>query len=103
MGGSPGNAQACAPYFEEKVAPNGRELRVFRCEWGWCVKSGEMTARSRYLDDAFEQILGRPLDRAAIRALVEMLDGELTAARDRTGKTASMTLPSPLADSATAG
>ena len=61
------------------------------------MKNGHREARSRYLDEAFERILGSPLDRASLRALVEMLDRELTAERDRTGRTASRDLHAPAA------
>jgi hypothetical protein len=80
---------SCDPFFEESVSTTGGELKVYRCDWGWFVRNGTREARSRYLDEAFERVLGGPLDRRTIRALVEVLDGELTAERDRTGKTAS--------------
>jgi len=59
------------------------------------VRNGTRDARSRYLDAAFEHVLGGPLDRPTMRALVEMLDRELTAERGRTGRTASREIPAP--------
>jgi len=83
----------CNAYFEHAVALGGGEIRVYRCEWGWYVKSPYRDARSRYLDQALEEVLGR-LDRKALRALVDTLDRELTIERDHTGRTASRTISS---------
>jgi len=83
----------CPAYFRSEVPVGGEELRVYRCDWGWYVKSSTRDCRSRYLDAAFEHVLGRGLDREALRGLIDMLDRELTAERDRTGATASRTLP----------
>ena len=85
--------QTCDPYFADGVAVGGEELRVYRCDWGWCVKRGDVAGRSRYLDEAFEQALGRRLDRDATRALIDMLDRDLSAERERTRHTALRTLP----------
>jgi hypothetical protein len=85
----------CNAFFADAVATPHGELKVFRCDWGWYVRSDLREARSRFLDKAFEEVLGGPLDRAAVRALVELLDRELSAERDRTGKTASRQLPVP--------
>jgi hypothetical protein len=80
----------CDPFFSDDVTIGALALRVYRCDWGWYVKppDGE-GVRSRYLDEALQSVLGRPLDRPALRTLVEMLDRELTAERDRVGHTVS--------------
>jgi len=85
----------CDPFFEDSVSTTGGELKVYRCDWGWFVRNGTREARSRYLDEAFERVLGGPLDHRTVRTLVEMLDRELTAEHDRTGKTASREIPAP--------
>jgi hypothetical protein len=79
----------CRPFFDDGLVVDGRDFRVYRCDWGWCVKRGELAGRSRFLDEAFEHVLGRTLDREALRSLIDMLDRELTAERDRRGATAS--------------
>jgi hypothetical protein len=79
----------CPAYFRSEVPVGGEELKVYRCDWGWYVKSPSRDCRSRYLDEAFEHVLGRTLDREALRSLIDMLDRELTAERDRSGSTAS--------------
>ena len=81
----------CDSRFEHSLALADGEIKVYRCEWGWFVKSPYREARSRYLDQALEQVLGK-LDRNALRALVDTLDRELTIERNRTGRTASRTL-----------
>ena len=83
---------SCTPYFQDTVALDGGEIRVYRCDWGWCVMRGEVAGRSRFLDEAFEIALGRRADTAAMRALVGFLEGALTAKRDRDGRTASTTI-----------
>ena len=85
-------AGACSPYYQDSVSLDGRELRVYRCDWGWCVKRGDVAARSRYLDEAVEIALGRRVDTTAMRALVDLLDGALTAKRNQNGRTASTTV-----------
>lgn len=85
-------SQACSPYFAEAVAVGDAGLRVYRCDWGWCVKAGAAAGRSRYLDEAFELAVGRPPDRRDVRALLELLDRELTAERDLTGRTVARTV-----------
>jgi hypothetical protein len=85
---------AAAPsdaFFEHVVALGDGEIRVYRCDWGWYVKSAYRDARSRYLDQALEEVLGR-LDRKALHALVDTLGRELTIERNRTGRTASRAL-----------
>jgi len=81
----------CDSYFEDVLTVEDGEIRVYRCDWGWYVKSPQRQARSRYLDAALEDVLGR-LDQAALRALVDTLGRELTAERDQTGRTASRSL-----------
>jgi hypothetical protein len=87
---------SCEPFFSDSVKTPAGELKVYRCDWGWYVRNGTRGARSRYLDEAFERVLGGPLDRPTMRALVEMLDRELSAERDKTGKTASREITAPL-------
>jgi hypothetical protein len=81
----------CDSRFEHSLALGDGEIKVYRCDWGWFVKSPYREARSRYLDKALEEVLGK-LDRTALRALVDTLDRELTIERNRTGRTASRTL-----------
>lgn len=88
-------AAACAAYFRDSLSLDGDDIRVYRCDWGWCVKHGDVAARSRYLDEAFEFAFGRRVDTTAMRALVDVLGHELTARRDRDGETASATFPRP--------
>ncbi|MBV8257684.1 MAG: hypothetical protein JO073_07685 [Actinobacteria bacterium] len=89
-------AQACEPHFQDSLTlPGEEDIRVYRCSWGWCVKRGEAAGRSRFLDEAFELALGRRLEGPAVRALVEMLDRELTARRDAAGRTAATTVDLP--------
>jgi hypothetical protein len=80
------------PFFEDVLSTPHGELKVFRGDGGWYVRNGKRDARSRYLDEALEHVLGGPLDHASVRALVEMLDRELTAERSRTGKAGSREL-----------
>ena len=47
---------SCDPFFEDSVSTAAGELKVYRCDWGWYVRSGSRDARSRYLDDAFERV-----------------------------------------------
>src|SRR5262245_3507048 len=81
--------QGCTPYFEDSLTVADRGFRVYRCDWGWCVKSGELAGRSRYLDEAFELVLGHAPATAELRALIDTLDRELTAKHAATGATAS--------------
>jgi hypothetical protein len=81
----------CNAYFEHSLALGDTEIRVYRCDWGWYVKSPYREARSRYLDRALEEVLGK-LDRKAVRAVVDTLGRELTIERNRTGRTASRVL-----------
>jgi len=87
---------SCEPFFEDWASTPSARVKVYRCDWGWFVRNGSREARSRYLDEAFERVVGGPLDRGTVRMLVEVLDRELTAERDRTGKTASRELPAPV-------
>jgi hypothetical protein len=81
----------CDAYFEDTVPTERGDVRVYRCDWGWYVKSKEIGVRSRYLDEALEGVLGK-LDNGTLRALVDTLGRELTAERDRTGRTATRVL-----------
>jgi len=85
----------CDATFSDSVSLGDSDVRVFRCDWGWCVKRGGAAGRSRYLDEAFELALGRKLDGGSTRVLVELLDRELTARRAATGRTASATVALP--------
>ena len=94
----------CEPFFEDDVQIAGRDLRVYRCSWGWYVKPPEGDGvRSRFLDEALEGVLRRPLDRSALLTLVETLDRELTAERDRLGRTAARDLSECELERRTAG
>ena len=86
---------SCEPFFSDSVSTPIGELKVYRCDWGWYVRNGTRGARSRYLDEALERVVGGPLDHPTVRALVEMLDRELTAERNRTGRTASREVAAP--------
>ena len=86
---------SCDPFFSDSVATPAGELKVYRCDWGWYVRNGMREARSRYLDEAFERVLGGPLDHRTMRALVDALDRELTAERELTGRTSSRVLATP--------
>ena len=78
----------CDAFFTDELSIGARNVRVYRCDWGWYVKPPEGEGvRSRFLDEALEAVIGRPLDRDALRKLVETLDHELTAERDRAGRT----------------
>ena len=79
----------CEPYFADDVTLGGDTVRVYRCSWGWYVRNSVTGSRSRYLDQAFVDVLGAPLRGDALRALVATLESELTAERDRTGATAA--------------
>jgi hypothetical protein len=85
----------CDAYFQDAVALETGELRVYRCDWGWCVMKGGAAGRSRYLDEAFELALGHKLDAEATRALIEMLDHELTARREKEQRTVSAEVAIP--------
>jgi hypothetical protein len=76
-----------APFFQDVVSTPHGELTVYRSDWGWYVRNGTRSARSRYVDEAFERVLGGRLDHETVRALVDMLDRELTAERKRIPKT----------------
>ena len=84
-------------HLDATVEAEGDEVRVYRCGWGWYVRRGKSGARSRYLDQAFVDVLGR-LDSKALLRLVETLDQELTAERNRTGATAYRDLELHLRD-----
>ncbi|HVM69774.1 MAG TPA: hypothetical protein VM204_08080 [Gaiellaceae bacterium] len=86
---------SCDAFYADALPSEDGDLRVYRCDWGWCVKRGEAAARSRLLVDAFEEILGRRVDDPLMRELVELLDRSLTAERERTGRTATTTIAAP--------
>ena len=87
----------CDAFYSDALPAVDGELRVYRCDWGWCVKRGDEAARSRLLVDAFEELLGRRLDDPELRELLEFLDRSLTAERERTGRTAMTTIAPPAA------
>ena len=72
--------------FKDVVTTPHGELNVYRCESDWYVHDGRRDARSRYLDEAFEYVLGGRLDHATLRSVVEMLDRGLAAQGNRSGK-----------------
>ncbi len=86
MDGSAG----CDSYFEDVLTDEDGEIRVYRCDWGWYVKSPH-DRRAPGISMRLEEVLGR-LDQAALRALVDTLGRQLTAERDRAGRTASRSL-----------
>jgi hypothetical protein len=85
----------CDPLFADQAIVDGREVRVFRCDWGWCVKRGEAVGRSRNLVSAFEEALAVRLSPTAMRAVVDLLDRDLTEQHERTGRTAAATVALP--------
>ena len=89
---SAGADMGCEATFTHTVETPQGALQVYRCSWGWYVKGETREARSRYLDEAFETVLGRPPDNTALRGMVDTLHRELTAERDSSGKTSSRTL-----------
>jgi hypothetical protein len=85
--GLPGPSE---PFFEDVLSTPRGDLSVSHWDWGWDVADGSRHERSRYLGDALERLLGEPLDRAALAALLEVLDHELAAEeRLRRGDAAS--------------
>jgi hypothetical protein len=79
----------CTPHFQETVNVSAGAVKVYRCDWGWYVKSDTRGVRSRYLDEAFEGVIGRPPTRDDLRELIGLLDRELTAEHELAGKTVS--------------
>ena len=76
---------------------DGKDFRVYRCDWGWCVKRGDVAARSRFLIDAFEEAAGATrVDANVLMKLVGMLERALTEEHRRTGRTASTTVAVPV-------
>jgi hypothetical protein len=70
------------PFFEDVLSTPQGDVSVSHWDWGWDVADGSRHEQSRYLGDALERLLGRPLDRSALAALLGVLDREL-AAEDR--------------------
>ena len=84
------------PFFDEGLVVDGRDFRVYRCDWGWCVKRGDVATRSRFLIDAFEEAAGSiRVDAAVLLRLVAMLERSLTEEHRRTGRTASTAVAVP--------
>jgi len=86
MQGSQGSSE---PFFEDVLSTPRGDLNVAHWDWGWDVADGSRHEQSRYLGDALEQLLGGPLDRVALAALLELLDRDLAAERLRRGDAAS--------------
>lgn len=84
------------PFFDDGLVVDGKDFKVYRCDWGWCVKRGDVAARSRFLIDAFEEAAGSiRVDAAVLLRLVAMLERSLTEEHRRTGRTASTTVAVP--------
>jgi len=84
------------PFFDDGLVVDGKDFRVYRCDWGWCVKHGDVAARSRFLIDAFEEAAGSiRVDAAVLLRLVAMLERSLTEEHRRTGRTASTAVAVP--------
>jgi hypothetical protein len=90
-------AGGCTPFFSESIGVGGDEFRVYRCDWGWCVKRGDVIARGRLLIDAFEEACGGArVDTNGLRRLVETLERALTEEQRRRGRTASTSVSLPV-------
>jgi hypothetical protein len=88
---------SCAPFYDDAVVVDGKDFRVYRCDWGWCVKRGDVAARSRFLIDAFEEAAGTArVDTDVLLRLVAMLERALTEEHRRTGRTASTAVAVPV-------
>ncbi|MBD0329581.1 MAG: hypothetical protein ICV64_05705 [Thermoleophilia bacterium] len=87
--------------FHEVLHVEQREIGVWRCDWGWRVKWGDRVARSRFLDEALEAVIGR-LGPRATAAVVAVLERELTAEQRRTGRTAFATVAPDAVDAPSA-
>lgn len=87
---------SCDPFFDDGLVVDGKDFRVYRCDWGWCVKRGDVAARSRFLIDAFEEAAGSVrVDSTVLLRLVAMLERALTEEHNRTGRTAATTVTVP--------
>jgi hypothetical protein len=87
---------SCDPFFDDGMVVDGKDFRVYRCDWGWCVKRGDVAARSRFLIDAFEEAAGSiRVDSSVLLRLVAMLERALTEEHHRTGQTAATTVTVP--------
>ena len=81
--------KGCQPFHSDTVAVGAEELRVFRCDWGWCVKRGDTPYRARTLLEAFEEALGYKLEHSVLRDTVAVMERALTAEHRRTRETVS--------------
>src|SRR5262249_59746265 len=79
----------CRPFHSEVVSVGKNDYRIFRCDWGWCVKRGDDAFRSRTLLDAFEEAYRGRLEQPLLRDVVGAIERALEAERARTGRTAS--------------
>jgi hypothetical protein len=91
-----GDGGGCESFFDDGLVVDGKDFRVYRCDWGWCVKHGDVAARSRFLIDAFEEAAGSiRVEAPVLLRLVAMLERSLTEEHRRTGRTASQTVAVP--------
>jgi hypothetical protein len=89
--------RTCDPFFDDSIAVDGAEFRIYRCGWGWCVKRGAVAARSRFLIDAFEEAAGSVrVEMDVLLQLVGMLERALTEEHHRSGRTVSRTVSVPV-------
>jgi hypothetical protein len=79
----------CAPFHSEVMNVGKDDYRIFRCDWGWCVKRGDEAFRSRLLLDAFEEAYRGRLEQPLLREVVGAIERALEAEHARTGRTAS--------------
>jgi hypothetical protein len=84
--GVPGD---CRPFHSETVIDGEDEFRIFRCDWGWCVKRGDEAYRSRTLVEALEQACHGRLEQTLLRDVVGAIQRALEAEHTSTGRTAS--------------
>ena len=79
----------CAPFHSEVLTVGKDDFRIFRCDWGWCVKRGDEAFRSRLLLDAFEEAYRGRLEQPVLKEVVGAIERALEAEHARTGRTAS--------------
>ena len=82
----------CQPFHVDSLALGREQLRVFRCDWGWCVKRGETPHRARTLLDAVEAALGGKVEAAVLRDAIAVMERALTSQQRHTGRTAAAVL-----------
>ena len=84
-----GASGECTPFHSEVLTFGADDFRIFRCDWGWCVKRGDEAFRSRLLLDALEQAYRQRLEQPLLREVVGAIERALEAEHARTGRTAS--------------